>query len=646
MKSAALLSLITLAWVFLAGTSQAVGFSLETAQVSYKPADTILVTAELNNYLDFGIDVTVKSTMTTQNKSSSDLLISSEITLGPREQKKIDLYRINVTEDFPADQYRVEARLISDGVVEEEQEIDFRVEDTLKEMVLGVHLCKDKECEYESTVFTQGDDIYLEYDSPIDNLELAGTISYPNGSRLNITLPSMFSAAWDGPYVLWSTASTLGYKNKTIKVNFAVLKQEPEIITRNLSTGATFDVTDLQISPSQVAVQELVNVSARVTNTGSAEGSYNLMLKKNGTVEATREVTLKPGMNALASFNCTAESIGYKQVELDGLIGGFNVVGEPANGFKVLHDLEFGRYTLNGVEHPLLLDLYLPELKSAHPPPLLIYIHGGGWIEGSKDDCPGAAFARSGYAVACVDYRLAACCEGECKARLTFPAQIQDIKAAVRWLRGYADKYGFDPERFGAIGDSCGGHLVALLGTSHKAANLEGDQNPDISDAVQAVCDWYGPVDVTKAPPGILFEDYPCQVDLEHLTARYGEEETPYLYWTLAWATFLGGSLTDPDVNAKALQATPLAYIDPTDPPFLVIHGENDSIVPIAQSEMLVTALERAGVDVKFIRLPGVGHSFAGPIGSYQEVDSRFFEPSLEFFNLHLKYSQEPKDLR
>jgi len=107
MKSAALLSLITLAWVFLAGTSQAVGFSLETAQVSYKPADTILVTAELNNYLDFGIDVTVKSTMTTQNKSSSDLLISSEITLGPREQKKIDLYRINVTEDFPADQYRV-----------------------------------------------------------------------------------------------------------------------------------------------------------------------------------------------------------------------------------------------------------------------------------------------------------------------------------------------------------------------------------------------------------------------------------------------------------------------------------------------------------------------------------------------------------
>ena len=311
-------------------------------------------------------------------------------------------------------------------------------------------------------------------------------------------------------------------------------------------------------------------------------------------------------------------------------------VPPAATHVTVLRDLEYARYELGGQEHALLLDLYLPEQSTPKPFPLLIYIHGGGWIEGSKDNCPGATFAQRGYTMACVSYRLPDL-TGGCPQARSFPAQIHDVKAAVRWLRGHAEEYGLDPERFGAMGDSSGGHLAALLGTSHKVAGLEGSANLGVSDAVQAVCDWYGPIDVTQSPPMIVFEDDPCQLGLDYLNATYGGEETPYFYWTLAWGTFLGGSLADPVVLERAAQAIPLTYVDAGDPPFLVIHGEADGMVPIAQSELLVAALKEAGVEVTFVRLPGVGHSFSGSPGLDQEVDPAFLEPTLEFFDRHLK---------
>lgn len=213
----------------------------------------------------------------------------------------------------------------------------------------------------------------------------------------------------------------------------------------------------------------------------------------------------------------------------------------PVVNVNVLRDLEYAHYIHEGQERPLYLDLYRPE-PAVGPLPLLVYIHGGGWIEGSKDNCPGDTFARYGYAVACADYRLANA--NGCPAALTFPAQIHDIKAAVRWLRQHAAEYGLDPDRFGAFGDSSGGHLAALLGVSQGVAELEGTANLGVSDAVQAVADWYGPVDVTQGP--VVFQDNPCTTPLETLIKNYGGEETPYYYWTLAWGTFLGGSLADP----------------------------------------------------------------------------------------------------
>jgi acetyl esterase/lipase len=271
----------------------------------------------------------------------------------------------------------------------------------------------------------------------------------------------------------------------------------------------------------------------------------------------------------------------------------------------------------------------------SQPLSLIVYIHGGGWFEGSKSTCPGATFAQTGYAMACVDYRLSSLAGG-CPEALIFPAQIHDVKAAVRWLRQHASTYGLNPNRVGALGNSSGGHLAALWGVSAGVAALEGTNNLGASDEVQAVADWYGPVDVTQGP--IIFTDNPCQVPLSELIARYGGEETPYFYWTLAWGAFLGGSLADPAVLARAAQASPVTYVD-AGPPFLVIHGENDGMVPMSQSEMLVAALERAGVEVTFVRLPGLGHSFAGPPGSGQEVHPAFLEPTLEFFDRSLRSS-------
>jgi acetyl esterase/lipase len=297
---------------------------------------------------------------------------------------------------------------------------------------------------------------------------------------------------------------------------------------------------------------------------------------------------------------------------------------ETSDAFTVCRDLQ---YVADGQNAPLGLDLYLP-VDSASPP-VLVYIHGGGWFEGSKDSCPGATFAQHGYAVACVDYRLATM---ECAPDTVFPAQIHDVKAAVRWLRQNAAEYGYDADHMGAIGDSSGGHLAALLGVSVDAPNLEGTENPGTSSAVRAVVDWYGPVDIIQGP--MVFEDDPCLTNIGALSDIYGGEEVPYFYWTYAWGVFLGGSLTDPLILEQAAQATPLTYVDAHDPPFLIVHGENDGMVPITQSEALANALEAAGVDVTFLRLPYLGHGYASPEA---EVQPDLLTLTLQFLDAHLK---------
>ena len=244
-----------------------------------------------------------------------------------------------------------------------------------------------------------------------------------------------------------------------------------------------------------------------------------------------------------------------------------------------MRNLEYGR----GSGRAMLLDLYLPE-KFDKPLPLIIWIHGGAWMGGSKDGgSPALQFTTSGYAVAHVGYRLS--------PEAKFPAQINDCKAAVRWLRANAIKYNLDATKFIAWGSSAGGHLVALLGTSGDVKELEGEVN-DLKESsrVQAVIDWFGPADFLHIGEAKSNRDHNAPDSPE--------------------SKLIGGAL--PENKDKAAKASPTTYVSRDDPPFLIMHGDQDLEVPFQQSELLADALKKAGVDVTFVPMKGAGHGFGG----------------------------------
>jgi acetyl esterase/lipase len=219
------------------------------------------------------------------------------------------------------------------------------------------------------------------------------------------------------------------------------------------------------------------------------------------------------------------------------------------------------------------LDLYVPR-AAAGPMPVILWVHGGAWLGGSKDNPPLLHLIAKGYAVASTNYRLS--------QHALFPAQIADCKAAVRWLRANAKAYHLAPDRIGAAGASAGGHLVALLGTAGGVKELEGNLgNPEQSSRVQCVVDLFGPTDFTKMG-------------------------SPHAGPMAPEAKLLGGAV--PDNEEKAARANPIAYVTKECPPFLIIHGDKDPTVPFDQSELLLDALTKAGVDATLIPVKGGGH--------------------------------------
>lgn len=257
-------------------------------------------------------------------------------------------------------------------------------------------------------------------------------------------------------------------------------------------------------------------------------------------------------------------------------------------------------YVENGHERQKL-DLYLPA-KTEGPVPLLIWVHGGGWSAGSKEQCPPLrqGYLDRGYAVASLGYRLS--------SHAIFPAQIQDCKAAIRWLRAHAKEYGLNGDRFGVWGSSAGGHLVALLGTSGGEKTFEEGANPDISSRIQAVCDFYGPTDFEQfvATPGFA----------SHATATSPE------------ARLFGGAVTER--KELAARANPITFVDKTDPPFLIVHGDKDSTVPINQSQSLYQALTKAGVSAHLHTIHGAGHGNGFSGKNIDDLVNGFFEARLK----------------
>jgi acetyl esterase/lipase len=254
------------------------------------------------------------------------------------------------------------------------------------------------------------------------------------------------------------------------------------------------------------------------------------------------------------------------------------------------------------------LDIYFPEKAAEKPQPLLIWIHGGGWTAGSKSGVPYLNQLGRGYVVASVEYRFS--------QKALFPAQIQDCQAAIRWLRANAKKYNIDTDRVGVGGASAGGHLAALVGTSGgKKAFPAIGENKDQSDRVQAVCDIFGPAN---------FWTVIKQADEDKNVKNIFKWNNGDPYSKL-----IGGKLGEDKEKCDAV--SPVHYVSKESPPFLILHGDRDSLVPYAQSVELTDLLKKAGVAVTLQRLPGAGHG--GPSFALPKVG----ELANAFFDKHLK---------
>ena len=244
---------------------------------------------------------------------------------------------------------------------------------------------------------------------------------------------------------------------------------------------------------------------------------------------------------------------------------------------------------------PQSMDVYFPD--AGEPWPALVYVHGGAWIRGDKAEA--AMFARAmtdqGYLVVSLNYRL--------YPAGRYPAMIEDVKCAIRSLRANAREYNLDPDRIGAVGVSAGGHLVALLGTSEASAGMEVGEHLEQSSRVQAV--------VAMAPVTDLTRKFP-NADIELMRqVGFGED--------------------------NIVQASPITHVTADDPPFLLIHGDRDEVVPVEQSQLLYERLVQENVPAQLVIVRNGRHSLTAPDGSATPTWGEINQIIQNFLAQHLK---------
>jgi acetyl esterase/lipase len=252
----------------------------------------------------------------------------------------------------------------------------------------------------------------------------------------------------------------------------------------------------------------------------------------------------------------------------------FNAALPAADEVKTLRDVEYARVG----DISLKFDLYVPA--NAKSPPLVVWIHGGAWRGGSKNNPSVLALTERGYALASVDYRLSTVAQ--------FPAQIHDIKAAIRYLRSAAKEHGISTERIAISGGSAGGHLAALVGVTNGVKELEGTVGAhlDQSSDVQAIVVFYGASDLMT----ILAQSTPHGVNMR----------------APALELLLGGQ---PDSRPElARLASPVFHVDPHDPPLLWFHGDQDPQMPINQAHEMMGAYKKQGPSATFEPVYGGAH--------------------------------------
>ncbi len=249
---------------------------------------------------------------------------------------------------------------------------------------------------------------------------------------------------------------------------------------------------------------------------------------------------------------------------------------------EVQKDIIYAQYG----DRKLPLDLYRPKAKPAGLMPGIVVIRGGGWRAGDKNAFAhiAAGLAARGFAAACIEYRV--------MPEVTVREEVNDSKAAVRWMRAEAKKYGINPDAIGAIGGSAAGHLVGLLATSYKAKELEGDGgHPGVSSRIQAVVPMAGVFD---------FETMPRMA---------------------------------PEIQKFAKLVAPINYLDKDAAPFLLIHSNEDKSVPLAQSEQILARLKKLGVPAELVVIDKAPHGFwQMPQWSTETIDraAKFFHSVLD----------------
>ncbi|MCO8124490.1 alpha/beta hydrolase [Stieleria sp. TO1_6] len=259
------------------------------------------------------------------------------------------------------------------------------------------------------------------------------------------------------------------------------------------------------------------------------------------------------------------------------LIFGLNqdLLAADAAEIQVQRDLVFAE--VDGQK--LKLDLYLPTEHKR--PPLVVWIHGGGWRAGSKNKASIKAIVPQGYALASISYRFT--------DKAIFPAQIFDCKAAIRWLRANADRYGYSADWIAVAGSSAGGHLALLAGVSGDVGSLEGTVggNLDQSSRVQAIIDYFGPSDFVLR----------------------GKTQPSRAYTDVSGSFALLGGQSGSKLDSKIERdASPSHYVSADDPPLLIFHGQQDQVVLMDQSERIKQCYDDAGLPSQLVVLEAAGH--------------------------------------
>jgi acetyl esterase/lipase len=297
-------------------------------------------------------------------------------------------------------------------------------------------------------------------------------------------------------------------------------------------------------------------------------------------------------VSSMLSVVWAAERGGARERPSEKPEGKWEWTPEAPENVEVIKKVIYGK----GGGRDLGLALFLPkDDEPLHPG--IVFIHGGGWTGGSPAHFSqqAAYLAGKGYVGACVEYRLS----GEAK----FPAAVEDVKCAVRWMRANAEKYKIDPERIASVGGSAGGHLASILGVMDKADGLEGDGgHGGYSSKTNAVVAFNG-----------AFSFMVLQEHMQNISKQRSQPSAP--------ERFIGGTIKE--LPEKFKQASPMTYVDETDAPHLFLHGTADGLVPIRQSVDMMKALEKVGVRAELYAAEGEGHGFFNKGPQYEKTLKR-----------------------